>query len=309
MKQKWLVALHGPTASGKTSLAVELARAFQTHILSADSRQFYRELHIGVARPTVAELVSVPHHFIAFRSIHEPYSAGQFGEEAVRLLHELFAHSDVVITTGGSGLYLKALIHGLDDLPSDPLVRADLQQILDKQGINVLLQELALRDAEYFETVDLNNPHRVIRALEVCRISGQPYSSFRTGKSVERPFSVLQPAITGSREWLYHRINARVEQMVHDGLEAEARALYPFRHLDSLRTVGYTEWFDHMEGKLSHQETIDAIARHTRNYAKRQLTWYRKQSGVHWFDAELSNDLTSDVLSWLKNQMVPREDQ
>lgn len=303
MAVKWLIALHGPTASGKSDLAVRLALHFKTHIVSGDSRQFYRELAVGVARPPEADLKKVPHHFIACRSIHEPYSAGTFGEHALKLLTELFETKEIVITTGGSGLYLKALLNGLDNLPADPATRAALTETVNSEGLDVLRAELAQLDPEYYRQVDLNNPHRIIRALEVIRVSGKPYSQLRSGNTSPRPFRILQIGIHGEREWLNARISLRVGQMIRDGLKEEARAAYPFRHLDALRTVGYTEWFRCFDGELSEEQAIALIEQHTRQYAKRQMTWYRKQPGIQWFDAERP-DLFDEVSNWISSEIA-----
>ncbi|MEY4134513.1 MAG: tRNA (adenosine(37)-N6)-dimethylallyltransferase MiaA [Saprospiraceae bacterium] len=272
-----LIVIGGPTGSGKTELAIRLARHFSTEILSADSRQFYREMDIGTAKPSPEQQQEVKHHFINSLSIHQPYSAGDFERDALNVLQEIFQTREYAILTGGSGLFLKALCEGLDEFPPVPeQVRSQVQALYDEKGLGALQQRLAEADPPYFREVDLNNPARLIRALAVCIASGQPYSSFRGRKARARPFRPVYLELSRKRSDLYRRIDQRVDQMVARGLIREARALYPLRHLPALRTVGYQELFDCFDGECTLETAIANIRQHSRNYAKRQLTWSRR---------------------------------
>mgnify|MGYP003857866859 CR=1 FL=1 len=281
----------GPTASGKTSVAIELARHFSTEILSADSRQFFRELNIGVARPSQEQLQAVRHHFIAFISIHGHYSSGTFEHDALRLLEHLFSTHDVVICAGGSGLYIQSLLNGMDDLPSDIQLKMKWAHELEKNGIESLQKELELRDAEYFGQVDTANPSRLMRALEVIELTGQKYSTLRSRQKAKRPFRILKIGLDVPRDLLYQKIDARVNEMMDAGLEQEATSLFPFRHFNSLNTVGYKELFEYFEGKCSLPDAIEKIKQHTRNYSKRQLTWWRRDEEITWMSPENSSIL------------------
>lgn len=290
--KKTLVCITGPTASGKTALAIKLALHFRTEIVSFDSRQFYKEFKIGAAPPSVEELQQVPHHFIFCRSVTEPYNAATYAADAQKKINELFDVHDVVIMVGGSGLYLNAFLHGLDEMPEVlPEVRKDLQELLQREGIVILQQELAQKDPEYFREVDLNNPARLIRALEVIRSSGKKYSAFRKKKSQEiLPFQVVQIFLNPPREELYARINQRVDIMMQKGLLEEVCTLLPYKNYKSLDTVGYKELFEYLEGHCSLQEAVDKIKQHTRNYAKRQVTWFKKNDSILVSDAEYDLD-------------------
>lgn len=278
-----LVVVVGPTGSGKTDLAVALARHFQTEIISTDSRQFYRGMPIGTAQPTAEQLAAVPHHFIADRLPEEELSAGGYEREALKRLESLFEHHDVVVAVGGSGLYIDALCEGFDDLPSNTAeVRAQLMERLASEGLESLVEELRVRDEAYWQVVDRCNPARVVRALEVCIVSGRPYSEQRTATKRERPFRVVKIGVLWEREVLYERINRRVDMMIGEGLEAEARSVQHLRHLSSLQTVGYREFFDYFDGKISCEEAVELIKRNTRRYAKRQMTWFRRDSSTRW---------------------------
>ena len=279
---KKLIVILGPTAVGKTAYAIELAQSLGTEIISADSRQIFQELNIGAARPSEEELNTVRHHFIASASIHEEYSAGRFEREALSKLSELFEHYDTVVCCGGSMMYIDALTDGMDDLPGDKVVRAQWSKRLAEEGMEVLQNELRLVDPDYYSQVDLNNPHRIIRALEVCTVSGSPYSSLRTSMRKERNFEVQKIGIEMPREDLYKRIDFRVLSMMERGLEQEARRLLPHRHLQALNTVGYKELFDYFDANCSLDEAVGRIQQHTRNFAKRQLTWWRRQSDIRW---------------------------
>ena len=277
MNSKRLLYVAGPTSSGKTSLAIALAQHFDTEILSCDSRQFYKEMSIGTAVPSSEELAAVPHHFIQQRSIHEPYSVGAFQREALDCLESLFKTKDTVILVGGSGLYADALIDGLDHFPEvEPAFRNKLNNQLEQEGIEALAALLKNIDPAYHQKVDLGNPHRLIRALEVCFSSGQPYSSFLGNKKAPTFFKTQRIVLQWDRQILYERINLRIDIMVAAGLEAEAQSLYPNKDVNALQTVGYREWFSHFDGTLDRTTTLEEIKKNTRRYAKRQTTWFKR---------------------------------
>lgn len=279
-----LVVILGPTGIGKTRTAIELAKKFRTEILSADSRQFYRELKIGTASPTPQELSEARHHFTGHISVKDYYNASMYEVEALELLEELFDKMNPVILTGGSGLYIDSLCNGIDDLPHvDQEVRKKLQAAFIEKGLSFLREELLRLDPMHYEKVDLNNPKRILKALEVCHITGKPYSSFLTQPKKERGFRILKIGLNMDREELYQRINQRVDKMMEEGLEEEARSLYGFRNLNSLNTVGYKELFDHFDVIISREKAVELIKRNTRHYAKRQLTWFARDKEIHWF--------------------------
>ena len=276
-ERKHLIVVGGPTASGKTELAIRLARHFHTEIISCDSRQFFREMRIGTAVPSPAELAQAPHHFIGQLSIRDTYSVGDFEREALQLLDRLFQQREVVVLTGGSGLYLKALCEGLDDFPEvPPAIRKEVEDLYREQGLVALQAELAAVDPHYYTEVDRQNPHRLIRAIAVFRASDRPFSSYRSGAPTPRPFVPVYLQTHWPRAALYERINRRVDQMMDAGLLGEARQLYPFRDLTPLQTVGYQELFAQFEGDTTLSEAVELIKRNTRRYAKRQLTWLRR---------------------------------
>ena len=277
MNSKRLLYVAGPTASGKTSLAIALAQHFDTEIISCDSRQFYKEMSIGTAVPDSEELAAVKHHFIQQRSIHQPYSIGAFQREALDSLKTLFKTKDTVILVGGSGLYADALIDGLDHFPEvDPAFREQLNKQLEHDGIEALATRLKDIDPAYHQKVDLGNPHRLIRALEICLSSGLPYSSFLGNKKAPTFFKSQKIILQWDRSILYERINKRVDQMVAAGLEAEAQSLYPNKDVNALQTVGYREWFAHFDGISDRTTTLEEIKKNTRRYAKRQTTWFKR---------------------------------
>lgn len=287
MPSKFLIVLLGPTGIGKTKWAIEIARYFKTEILSADSRQFFKEMQIGTAVPTSEELKAVSHHFIQHKSIRDPYSVGDWVQDASQTIQNLHEKHDIVVLTGGSILYINALLYGLDDFPEvDPAIRSDLNQQFEKDGLRPLQEKLLALDPLYFEQVDKENPHRLIRALEVCIGSGKPYSSFLGKREITHDFMILLLGLKTDREILYDRINARVDKMIEEGLIEEAQGLIENRELNALQTVGYREIFSYFDGKMSMKEAIMAIKTNTRRYAKRQLTWLRKMDNVHWFDVQ-----------------------
>ncbi|MBR5132406.1 MAG: tRNA (adenosine(37)-N6)-dimethylallyltransferase MiaA [Alistipes sp.] len=283
-KQPTLIVVVGPTGSGKTSLAVVLARHYSAPIISTDSRQFYRGLPIGTAQPTAEELSLAEHHFIADRDVDDDFNSGRYEHEALARLDELFKRHDVVIAVGGSGLYIQALCEGMDNLPeANDELRQSLKQRLESEGVEPLFEELRRLDPAYAEVVDRHNPARIMRALEVCITSGKPYSHQRKGEKQQRPFRIVKIGTDLPRDVLYERINLRVDMMISEGLEAEARAMLPKRHLNSLQTVGYREMFDYFDGRCSLDEAIELIKRNSRRYAKRQLTWFRRDAEIAWF--------------------------
>lgn len=297
----WLVCVAGPTASGKTSLAIDLAQHFDTEIISFDSRQFYRELKIGAAPPSAEELAQVPHHFIQDRSIEQELSAGAFAEEALVKLEALFKKHSVVVAVGGSGLYLRALLEGFDDLPAVPNeIRQELNALFQAEGIETLQKELSRKDPQYFQEVDRQNPQRLIRALELIRHSGKTYSELRTGNKAERPFHNLQIALDWERAKLYERINQRVDLMIEAGLIDEVEGLIPYQHLNALQTVGYRELFPYFEGILSLDEAIAEIKKNSRRYAKRQITWFRRDANLQWFQPAENATITAWIESHVK---------
>lgn len=280
---KTLLVIAGPTAVGKTALCVQLAKTLQTDVVSADSRQLYRELSIGTAKPTLEEMDGVRHHFVNSHSIVDPVNAGRYERECLALLNELFQETDVVILSGGTGLYINAVCFGLDDIPSvEPVLREHLFNRLQQEGLAVLQKELRELDPVYAQTADLQNPIRVTRALEVCLTTGQPYSSFRRQQPTERPFRSVLIALERPREELYTRIDARMDAMLAAGLLDEVASLVPYRHLPALQTVGYQEVFPYLDGQYDYEEMVRLLKRNSRRYAKRQLTWFRNQGNYQW---------------------------
>ncbi len=282
-----LIVIVGPTASGKTALALRLASFFSTEIISADSRQVYREMNIGTAKPSDDELAHIPHHFINIKSITEDYDAGTFARDARNVVDELLSKKPYAILCGGSGLYVKALLEGFDELPAVPAsIRNEIGDSYKQKGLAWLQEEVRSSDPEYFEIVDRQNPQRLMRALEVIRSSGAPYSQFRKKEKVSLPFDVLKIGLNVPRDVLYSRIDARMDEMIANGLFAEAEKFFTSRHLNALQTVGYQEIFGFMEGAYDREEAIRLLKRNSRNYAKRQMTWFRKDADIHWFAPE-----------------------
>ena len=284
MSIKRLVVIVGPTGCGKTDLSIRLAEHYHAPILSTDSRQFYQGLPIGTAQPTPEQLARAEHHFIADRAVTDDVNCGSYEVMALARLDELFQQHDTVIAVGGSGLYVRALCEGMDELPeADEKLREELTRRLQTEGLEPLCEELQQLDPSYYEQVDRQNPARVLRALEVCLQTGQPYSSLRTGERRQRPFRILKIGVDLPREELYARIDRRVELMMGEGLEAEARAMLPHRRLNALQTVGYKELFDYFDGTITHDEAVALIQRNSRRYAKRQMTWFRRDEEIAWF--------------------------
>ena len=284
MPIKRLLVVVGPTGSGKTDLSIRLALHYGVPILSTDSRQVYRGMPIGTAQPSADQLQAVEHHFIASHDLTDNLNCGEYEVQALARLEELFADHDWVVAVGGSGLYVRALCEGMDDLPqADEPLRRELEHRLAEEGLGALAEELRELDPEYCRTADLNNPARVMRALEVCLQTHMPYSRQRTGERRPRSFEIVKIGIDLPRDVLYDRINRRVDRMLADGLEAEVRALYPYRELNALKTVGYREFFDYFDGRIGYDEAVELIKRNSRRYAKRQLTWFRRDSEIRWF--------------------------
>lgn len=299
---KTLIVIAGPTAVGKTAAAIKLAQQFNTVIVSADSRQFFREMSIGTAKPDAGELAAAKHYFINSHTVTDNFSVGDFERQGLALLDELFKTHDQVILAGGSGLYIKAICEGFDDLPvADPETRDRLNLELHEKGISVLQERLKEVDPDYYAEVDLSNPQRIIRALDVFETSGKPFSSFRNANFNKRPFNIVKLALDMPREKLYGRINLRVDLMVQQGLIEEARSLLPYRHLNALNTVGYSEVFDYFDGKATLDEAIALIKQNTRRFAKRQLTWFRRDQYFTWFDAG-APDVINQMIKTIQTQ-------
>lgn len=298
-KDKYLISISGPTASGKTGLSVFLAQSLKTEILSCDSRQFFKEMKIGTAVPTQQEMNTVIHHFIGHLSIFDNYSVGDFERDAIRKIEELFQVYDCLIMVGGSGLYEKAVTDGLDEFPEvDEKFRQELNTEFKNNGIEKLQQELKLADPEYYEIADIQNSVRVIRALGIIRGTGQKFSSFRTSNQTQRNFKLIKIGLELPREELYERINHRVDLMMKNGLLEEAKSLYPNRELNALQTVGYRELFEFIDGKTDLETAISEIKKNSRRYAKRQTTWYRKDERINWFSPDEKEKVLDFVLNF-----------
>ncbi|CAG5071136.1 tRNA dimethylallyltransferase [Dyadobacter sp. CECT 9623] len=286
-KKKKLIVIAGPTAVGKTALSIELANDLKTEIISADSRQFFRELNIGTAKPSAQELSEAPHHFINSHSITQTYSAGDFERDCLSLLDSLFETLDYVILTGGSGFYIKALLEGLDELPIPaPGLRESLTERLQNEGLEVLRKELETVDPVFFQSSETSNPQRVLRALEVYKTTGKPISQYRLENKKERDFNPVCIAVNRDRAELYQRIDTRIDNMLNDGLVEEVRGLSEFKSHQALQTVGYKEVFEYLDGNYDEEEMIRVLKQNSRRYAKRQLTWFRHQGNFEWFDVE-----------------------
>ena len=286
----------GPTASGKTATAIKLAKAFNAEIISADSRQFYKELSIGTAAPTAEELAQVKHHFVHNLSIEDKYDVADYEKDVMLYLKDYFKTHDVAVMTGGSGLFIDAVCNGLDDIPdiSDE-IRAKVTKMLEEGGIEALQKEVERVDNDYFQVVDKQNPRRLQRALEVYYQTGRPYSTFRQGNTIKRDFNIIKLAILWDRYKLIERINKRVDLMMQQGLLDEVKSVYPKRHLNSLNTVGYKELFDYLDGKCTLEHAVEQIKINTRQYAKRQMTWLRKRNDYQWFTIDEVDDIIKSL--------------
>ena len=299
--KKYLISVVGPTAIGKTALSIKLANYFKTEIISADSRQFFKEMSIGTAAPTEEELTAAPHHFIHHKSITEDYNVGAFEKEALKKIEELHQKHDIVIMVGGSGLYVDAVTKGLDYFPDvDPKIREQLNYTLKKEGLEALQLQLKNLDIVAYNTIAIDNPHRVIRALEICIGTNKPYSSFLNKEKNKRPFKTITIGLTADREIIYNRINKRVDIMVENGLIDEVKSLVEHKHLNALNTVGYKEIFNYLDEKWTLDFAISEIKKNSRRFAKRQLTWFKRNNDTLWFDylAPLEKIITS-----IKNTM------
>jgi tRNA dimethylallyltransferase len=284
LKDKHLVLVVGPTAVGKTALGIQLAQHFHTEIISADSRQMYRELHIGTAVPSDQELRMAKHHFIKNKSITEYYNASMFEVEVLALLETLFQQYDVVLMVGGSTLYVDAVCHGIDDLPAiDMNLREQLMQKYKEEGIHFLRSQLKMLDPEHYQKVDLRNPNRMLKAIEISLMTGKPYSSLLTATRKERDFNIIKLGINRERVELFDRIHQRVDQMIDTGLLDEVKRMEPYRNFNALKTVGYREIFDYLDGKVTLEQAIEQIKTNTRRYAKRQVTWFSRYQAMPWF--------------------------
>lgn len=297
----FLINIIGPTAIGKTALAITIAQHFKTGIISADSRQFFKEMKIGTAVPENEELDAAPHYFIQHISVEEKYTVGDFERDAIEKLQELFQDNSVAVMAGGSGLYVKAVTEGLDDFPEvDPEIRKNLNKHLEEDGIDWLQQKLFILDPEYYKSIDVQNPHRLIRALEICMQTGKPFSSFLEKEKPTRNFETIHIGLTAQRDIIYDRINQRVDFMIENGLVEEARKLYPQRDLNALNTVGYKELFSYFDGETDLETAVSEIKKNTRRFAKRQLTWFRKNSEIKWFEYD---EDTSKILRYLEERI------
>ena len=297
--RKRLIVIVGATGSGKTDLSIGVAEHFGVPIISTDSRQFYRGMAIGTAQPSREQMARVEHHLVDCLDVSEEFNCGAYERVALECLAELFQKHDTVVAVGGSGLYIKALCEGMDDLPdAEPALREELLKRLETEGLESLVEQLRKIDEVYYNEVDKCNPQRVLRAVEVCFTTGQPYSSLRKGGVKQRDFEIVKVGIDYPREELYDRINRRVDIMIEEGLEAEARAMFPQRHLNALQTVGFSELFDYFDGKITRDEAIELIKRNSRRYAKRQMTWFRRDKDICWF----VKPTTEEVVEYLENR-------
>ncbi|QHS59906.1 tRNA (adenosine(37)-N6)-dimethylallyltransferase MiaA [Chitinophaga agri] len=297
---KTIIIIAGPTAAGKTAKAIEVAQHFNTAVISADSRQCYREISIGTAKPSPQELQTVPHYFINSHSIQEEVNAGLYEKLALDYAAEVWKDNDVAVMCGGTGLYIKAFTEGIDNIPAaPPEVRQSIQERYEQEGMSWLQQEVQEKDPGFYAIAEIQNPHRLIRALEVLYATGQSITTFRTGNVVKRDFNIIKTAITLPKEKLHDNIARRVQVMVAEGLLDEVRAVLPYREHNALQTVGYKEVFDYLDGKISWEEAVEQIIIHTRQYAKRQLTWFRKDPAFTWFES--GTGLLEEVVERIKN--------
>lgn len=299
-----LIVVLGPTGVGKSNIGVQLAKHYHSEIISADSRQFFRELSIGTAVPSPDELKMVSHHFIQSKSIHDYYNVSEYETEALQLIGGLFAKINPVILVGGSMLYVDTVCNGIDDIPTvDPEIRNEVIGWYGKHGIEALRQRLLEVDPEYYQMADLNNPKRMLHAVEIHQMTGMPFTSFRKKTIKERPFRIIKIGINQDRKVLYDRINERVCRMMGEGLLEEAKSVYPYRNLNSLNTVGYKELFLHLDGDITLDEAVDLIQRNTRKYARKQLTWFRRDQQINWFEPEQ----VQEIIDFIDQKMRENE--
>ena len=297
-----LISIVGPTAIGKTALSIKLAKHFNSEIISADSRQFYKEMNIGTAVPSKQELHVITHHFIQHKSIETNYNVGDFERDAVEKIEQLHQKRPIVIMVGGSGLYVKAVTKGLDYFPEvDPNIRTQLNKQFEEEGLTSLQEQLKTLDSKTFETITIDNPKRVIRALEICIGTGNPYSSYLTNPDKHRKFKTISIGLNAERSIIYDRINQRVDLMIENGLLEEAQALIPYKHLNALNTVGYKELFDYFEGNTTLEFAVSEIKKNTRRFAKRQLTWFRKDDSITWFDFETE---AKEIIQFMEDKIT-----
>ncbi len=293
---KTLIVITGPTAVGKTALCLDLAQHFGIPIINADSRQIYKELKIGTASPTDEQLAKVKHYFVGTLSLNDYYSASLFEQQTMEILEREFAKSDYALMAGGSMMYIDAVCDGIDDIPTvDDVTRETLKSRLANEGLETLVEELRHLDPEYYEIVDKQNPRRVVHGLEICLMTGKTYTSFRKREKKQRPFRIIKIGLNRDREELYNRINLRVDQMMDEGLLDEARNLYPMRHMNALNTVGYKEMFAYLDGKWTLEEAVERIKGNTRRYARKQLTWYKKDEQIRWFHPNEKDNIISYI--------------
>ena len=301
MLSRNLIIIAGPTAIGKTSLSIEIAKIYNCPILSADSRQFYKEMDIGTSKPTDIEMEGVPHYFINSRSVTDEYNVGKYEKDAIHLIETLFQTNSCIILVGGSGLFINAICCGFDELPqANEEIRNEINLLFTRQGIEGLQQALKKHDINYYLKVDLNNIRRISRALEVCLITGKTYTELRKGEIKNRNFNIIKIGLNALRPLLYSRINQRVDQMMLDGLLNEVKSLQKFKHLNALQTVGYKELFNYLEGNADFKSTIELIKRNTRRYAKRQLTWFLKDKEIEWFEPYQ----LPEILTYINKQKI-----
>jgi tRNA dimethylallyltransferase len=297
----FLINIVGPTAIGKTALAIKLAHHFGTEIISSDSRQFFKEMSIGTAVPSEEELSEAVHHFIQHKSIFESYSVGDFERDTIKFLENFYKKNSIIIMVGGSGLYSNAVLYGLDEFPDiSQQIREDLNSEYKNKGIEFLQKKLQQLDPQHYENVDIYNPQRIIRALEVCIGTGKAYSSFLNKKKKDRFFSFIQIGLMAEREAMYNRINLRVEKMLENGLFKEVQSLYKYKNLNALQTVGYREFFDFLDSKINFNQAIELTKMNTRRFAKRQLTWYNKQTDIQWFEYKTN---LSEIVNYINSKL------
>ena len=296
-----LIVLIGPTGVGKTELSLSIAEHFHTSILSSDSRQLYADLKIGTAAPTPEQLARVPHHFVGTLKLTDYYSAAQYEADVMKKLEELFSLNEVVVLTGGSMMYVDAICKGIDDIPTvDKETRELMLQKYAEEGLDHLCAELKLLDPEYYQIVDLKNPKRVIHALEICYMTGKSYTSFRTQSTKKRPFRIIKIGLTREREELYERINRRVDEMLDAGLLEEVKAVYPYKELNSLNTVGYKELFKYLDGEWTLEFAIEKIKQNSRIYSRKQMTWFKRDNEIHWFHP----DQKEEIINYINEQLA-----